>query len=447
MSRKNKRIEEMEQGLSKTGQLFKLAWKNIVAYGWMNAKICFTFACLAFLVCLFTVYNAALNQHRTELINGSISANYVKSATPCEERLVSDGCKIEFSDKIYHYDFSEATQRLLGVSKDLPPTSFTYLSVDGVRYNPYENMTVVCFQEGDEDYLQKYDYIELKQNYKRDSFLSAGTMPKEKNDAVVSAALLEAYGLNADEMIGKEVSLYLKDGKNPDGEGYLQFAAHITGLFDEPLYTLSGHGSTDNAPRFLFHRASDSFQGKTNVQYRYYLTDWPDEETVSAWTKEVFTMKYVGASLVNWVKSLNNVQILAYNLYVIIGLALAIGLILTIFLMIDKYMKVFSRTGGILLTLGMRRSRLYALLLIQLLIICIIAVPISLCFTLIGYNIINYFIVWSTHVELGLSFLRIISMLAVGIAAVVVFLLFFFLYAAMKLRRHTIKQFLTTDAT
>ena len=136
---------------------------------------------------------------------------------------------------------------------------------------------------------------------------------------------------------------------------------------------------------------------------------------------------------------------LASNLYIIVGSALVVGLILTIFLMIDKYMKVFSRSGGIMLSLGIRRYHLYALLLIQLLMLCAIAIPISFGLTVLGYHVINFVVRWATGINLALSILRIIAIFGLGVAVVVVIALGFFALATLRLRHRTIKQFLSAE--
>ena len=270
-------------------------------------------------------------------------------------------------------------------------------------------------------------------------------MPVSKNELLIGEPVLNAYGLKAEDVLGKEITASLKN-LLPFGNPRTLFTARVTGIICEEYYSLMGHDLLGLRPALLFHAESDLFAANAVEYFLYHLENWPEEDTAVAWQEHFANFDYVGASLVDWIDSLNNVQVLASNLYIIIGSSLLVGLVLTIFLMIDKYIKVFSRSGGILLTHGMRRGHLYILLLIQLLILCLIAIPIALVLTAAGYSIINFLVEWATHVSMGLSIARILGMLAIGIASVVAIALLFFVYAALfKLRRRTVKEFLTVE--
>lgn len=173
-----------------------------------------------------------------------------------------------------------------------------------------------------------------------------------------------------------------------------------------------------------------------------FLDDWPDEETTLEW----FAMApntYAGLTYVAKIDSLTSIQTLASNVYIIIGSTLIVSLILTIFLMIDKYIKVLSRFGGILLSAGLPQNKLSLLLLVQLLILCVFAMPLAFILTFGGYYVINTLIRIVTKISLALSAIQIVTTLFIGIAIVIIIALTFFAYGLFHMRKKTIKQLLT----
>ena len=153
----------------------------------------------------------------------------------------------------------------------------------------------------------------------------------------------------------------------------------------------------------------------------------------------------MGSKLVTWVDTLNSLQILANNLYYIIGTTLVIALILTIFLMVGKYVKIFSKTSGIFQTIGLERRKVYTLLLLQLLIICMISLPFALILTSVGYKVINYVLMLLRKVDMSISFDKLIELFGVGVMTVFATALIFFVYAILSIRKQTVKQLLSTE--
>ena len=70
--------------------LFRLAAKNFRSYAWINLRMAFVFACLSFLVCLFTCYNSALSGKREDLLRNTASARYVCLTSATEKSFPRD---------------------------------------------------------------------------------------------------------------------------------------------------------------------------------------------------------------------------------------------------------------------------------------------------------------------------------------------------------------------
>ena len=425
--------------------IFRLACKSVFTHVWMNAKMCFTFACLAFLICLFTVYNAALNERRLEAFHNTMSANYAYSDTTDLSDVVREsGADLVFTSWTKKHRFSEDVRRATGVLMTDPSTDLFMLEIDGTTHQAVSSVPFTCYAMWEGSMFSENDSTELEAVYGYTSLLSAGSIPQERNEFIVSELILDAYELTAEDVLGKEISAYIPNVSAPEEGDIHEFTARCTGVVRREYYQLTGHsGSSDILALLMFSKDSDLFAKNNFNRYFYHFGDWPDSDLLQEWTK--LGIKHVNHAVLTDMHALDDIQVLASNLYIIVGSALVIGLILTVFLMIDKYMKIFSRSGGILLTFGMERRQLYSLLLLQLLILCAFAIPISLALTAAGYGVINFVISWATRVDLSLSSWQIVSMLGIGIGVVVGISLLFFAYAVFMLRKHTIKQFLSAE--
>ncbi len=458
MSKKKSGREEMQAQLREAGEefgrgfsLFGLAFKNVRTYAWMNMKMCFTFACLAFLLCLFTVYNAALNDYRDSLVYGSISANYfyTQDKAKRENFLESNpDVTIIHEDSYLQHSYAKIVSEIHGVGgKNDVTSAYLALGIGDELYNATKTVTMQTVG-ADENLFYDYDYRELKIKFGLSSPFLLGGMPQSADEIAIGEPALEAYGLQAEDVLGQTMTVYMKDTRENADPLVYQFSGKVCGVIHAEYFQLAGHKSTEATyPMLVLHKENPFMLPTatgTVTKYRLFLSEWPDELTALEW-RSVFGTSYRGTTNVSGLDTLNGVQTIAANLYIIVGASLVIGLILTVFLMIDKYIKVFSRSGGILLTFGLERRKLYTLLFLQLLILCVIAVPISFVLTALGYTVINLVVSWATRINLALSWGRIIAMLGLGIGAVIVIALIFFGYAVFKIRKRTIKEFLGVE--
>lgn len=423
--------------MNKRSNLIKLAFKNIVSYKWINFKICFAFACLAFLVCLFTIYNQALTARRGEAFESAVSSNYVYlQGEPDEEQL--ELINAYFPNAV-RYDFMyHSMESHVFNAQGIRSSNFmsNHLSIElsgELLTTEVDDVRASIF--GGELFMPG-DYVELKQRFGLSSMI-IGSMPSSAEQAVLSEPLLAAFGLKAEDVLNKHVSLYVIGEQSPFYEGV------VSGVLVSEYFELTGH-ITMYLMGIVLHEDHPIFmRDGTRFRYSYALDDWLDYNTTLILHDAGF--RYAGSTLADWIDDLDKIQILANNLYYIIGTALIIGLVLTVCLMVGKYIRVFSRTSGILLTFGLEKRRLYGLLFFQLMLICIVAIPLAFALTISGYKVINALLMMMKDINMGVSFVRLIGMFGVGIFTVVAVAAIFFIYATTKLRGQTVKQFLNTE--
>lgn len=431
-----------DMGREKGLNLFKLAAKNMRAYAWLNVKMCFTFACLAFLICLFTVYNAAIDLRKDTYIAESASCNYLITAKKEKlDEFVAVFDDVEFRDTFLSYSYDKAMKSAYGVSTTMT-SKYTMLKVEGEPHLSVKAIGVGTIADPERGIFHKSDVTELRARYGLDSIFLSGGVPETADEVAIGEIAVEAFELG--DVLGKTLECYVI---NPNGDDIFIFGAKVCGIIRKEYYSLSGHDSSGKIrPMFLFHRDSALFADKSKVMtnYRMYLNSLPDAELLAE-AFENNSSGYCGAVRLHRANLLSKVQVLASTLYVIIGTALIISLILTIFLMIDKYMKVFSRTSGILMTMGMQKRTLFALLAFQLAILCAFAIPISFILSFTGYYVIRFLVKFVTHISLDLSIGSIVGILMIGIAIVVTIAAMFFAYVSWCLRKKTVKELLVTS--
>lgn len=428
--------------MSKFWAMLKLAFRNLKEYGWINAKMCLSFACLASLICMFLVYNQALSSRKEEMYEEAISGNYFWSQsskagdTYLEERGLTNYTK-------YSYRVLNLGDRMREVYNDEKApsctTRYVFMTLEGNTYKKRENagsLEVALFTDNP---FNPNDNRALHVKYGVDSPL-IGKMPQSADEAVIAERVFANYGIAPENALGKEISITIDGDKSPI------FMATVCGIVIDEYFSISGHGSDVINPNFILHPESPALSGKQlSARYIYYFDDWIDADTEDL--RDLYynkAFRYGAYVQYSSLQNLDKIQVLANSFYIIIGTALIVGLVLTVYLMIEKYIKVYSTSGGIQLTLGMERKKVYLLLLIQIIMICIIAVPIAVGITALGYSIITSIVQRATSIKMASSILQISGMLSLGILAVLFFAGCFFAYVVHKLRRRSIKQLLNS---
>ncbi len=430
--------------------VLRLAAKNFRAYAWINCKVAFVFACLAFLVCLFTGYNSALSGKRETLEQTTLSARYVCITSTAEKNFPRDFAEEYFPGQegvgfwrqrtyLYlnnrlHLNLSDAICRYITFTaegEELAPLD------DTLKINCY----AASFPFTDDD------RAELLARTGSDEIL-IGRRPQTEDEIVLAEPLLENYGLGQD-FLGKEVSIQVPGDSAP------LFGGKVVGIVKKGYYELSGHDNwhssylpvvmvCDGHP--VFKKVGSAYSVAFTLDRLYTREEAKAiaEDVVDRF-KTAVTITYGGQAETTALWMLDNVLILANTLYVIIGSSLAVGLVLTVFLMMGKYMKVLARAGGMFLAYGMPRGGLVRLLLVQLLLLAAISVPMSALLTVAGYFVIGAAMFAVTGIAMEITAQKLFLMLAVGLAIVAVLSLTFFLVMAVRLGKRSIRELLVTE--
>ncbi|HHX80346.1 MAG TPA: hypothetical protein GX692_04715 [Acholeplasmataceae bacterium] len=420
-------------------KLFILAFKNLKSYLRYNLKLIITTSCLVFLVSLFSAYVISLSNKQKEMKFENISSGYLLSFSEMD----FSKSEITSTKAIFkQFDFSKISEDYFGYAFDYLTAFNVVIEHNSKYYQDSDFDLEISFYSGDaESIFTQNDYQELKLKFGLDEFL-IGSLPKNKSEILVSEKFLKSFGLSFD-LIGQKISIAARNDKNK----YIFENLKISGVIREEYHMLSGHESHFSFTPTVFMLEDNNLftENSENIRtvFRYTFDKLlSKKETLLLEGEDYF---YVGKFTVSTITDINTIQVLTKRLFSIIGIALFIGIILTLYLLITKYIKIFSRSSGILLTCGISIKDLYRLLYLQLLLLSFFSLIISFILTISGFLGINELILRLFYLELGLSAALILKIFIISMLFVIIIATMFYLYIFRKIRRNTIREFLITQ--
>lgn len=423
--------------------LFRLAYNSIRAHKWINLRLCFVFACLATLICLFTAFHVSIASRQQELFDNSISSNYFYGTNEADDVFAQYGMpKASNYYTVGRYNFSSLMKEYVGVAAPTVTANYIALEVNGITYHYSSDGTPSPLWLYTGNVFNELDTAELNERYGiTQPYL--GDFPRDgTNEALISEDILKAYGLKAKDVVGKRIRMYV-EGNLALIPSYID----ITGVIVSEYYTLSGHGETWQISPTVVFAANNRVPFYNVDTLRVYAFDeWTslDYDTLSQIARES-GLAYCAADSYSQRAFLERIRVIVSNLYVVIGSLLVVGLILTVMLMIDKFVKIFSRTGGVLLSCGLKQANLYKLLFAQIVIMFLLALPITLIGAFVGYVLIVELVGLGTGIAMTISSELLVTFSLIGAVTVFAVAMAFFAFSALRLRNKTVKDLLITE--
>ena len=432
-------------------QLTVLSVKSLKAHTWLYARLALAFAVMVFLLCLFSAYSLALNGMQADILAEHAAANQIVSSEPISG--LPDGTE-SFVAKRYdagvYIDNEEGGDEIEDDVEDggfvvRPHVSlYLTLSVEGEEHTREEWSTYYDYNKvfASPQLLTDNDRAELKRMHATDDVLT-GRMPQADNEAVVAERFLDMFELTGDEVLGKTISFVASVEENTVQINNIV----VCGILKRRFHLLSGRDDhVTFCPYLLLSQDNPIFTDSERVKdvYVYSLPYWMSEEQIDSITEQ-YDCWFVGHSWLDDMVRLSIMQTIATKLFVVVGGALVCSVVLMIFLMLDKLIAVFSRDCGILLSCGMQFKQARLLLLTLFAWVCLFAVVIAAILTLVGVLAINAAIFGYFHMQITLSVGAIFALFGIGLATVALIALIYYLYAASRMKRRSIKDFLNTS--
>lgn len=422
--------------------LFRLAYNSIRAHKWINVRLCLVFACLAVLICLFTAFNVSIASRQQELFDNSISSNYFYGTSEADEFLTQYNLPNANKYTVGRYNFSSLMEQYVGQAVPTVTANYIALEVNGNTYhyssegepNPLWLYSGNVFNELDSAELSVR--FGITKPYK-------GRLPSDgTNEALISEDILKAYGLRPEDVVGKRIRMHV-EGNLTLIPSYID----ITGVILSEYYTLSGHSEAwQIAPMVVFAENNRVPFSNIDTLYVYAFDEWSslDYSELSQIAKDS-GLAYCATGSYSQRAFLERIRVIVSNIYAVIGAILVVGLVLTVMLMIDKFVRIFSHTGGVLLSCGLEQANLYKLLFAQIVIMFLFALPIALVGSIAGYALIVRLVGMGTGITMAISADLLLAFSLIGAVAVFAIAMVFFGFSALRLRKKTVKDLLTAE--
>ena len=420
-------------------QIAVLSVKTLKARGGLYAKLALSFAVMVFLLCLFSAYMLALTAMQGDGLAEYAASNQIVSAEPINELLKdSESFVVKRFDATVHEDVDwepgvPDPQMQLTVLMD--STSYT-LEMSIYTYKWNFNRIFAS-----DKLVTANERKELEYMYGSDSVLT-GRLPKSVNEVAVSELYLEEFNLTGEQVLGKTISIVASSEQDVVEISNLT----VCGIIGREYSNLSGkYTARAYNPCLLLSPNNPIFSDGERVSdvYIYSLTDWLSEEATDKLT-ERYDCEYLGWEWAYNMSRIATLQAITTKLYVVLGGALCCSVVLMVYLMMDKLMASFNRNCGLLLSCGMQLKQAKYLLLVIVAWGCLFAVVIAAVMSVVGILGINALIDATFGLVIEISATTALATFGVGVAAIVIVALAYYLYAVRLMKRRTINEFLNT---
>ncbi len=411
-----------------------LSLKNIKAYKKFYIQFVVILVCMVFMISLFSVFSVALSDKQNELAEKSISANYFISNNDNE----FDGGKIDAkfeSLEIVKNTFLSNENLYSGYGSLY--NHLIKIKFNGKIYTTEEYGSFEVFGAKNNNFFTSNDYKEAKVKYGNTDFIT-GNFPQNNDEIVLSSSYLAWFGIG-EEVLGNVIDFVSVKTDSPVITG-----VKVVGILNDNYCSLVGHQYSHYFhPIVIAHIENDLFKNSIDKEkfYIYDFENWPSEDLVSYLQKE-YNAQYIGYSVMSDIQNITAMKEVANVIFLLLGCTLLIGLMLVVYLVINKFAQMFYRNSGILLANGMSRRKLYLLLLLQLLWVSLLSFVIAIIFTICGFYILKYAMSTAFSINLPITFMSIVAMLGVAIAGVVFFVAIIYAFIIYRLKNKNVSEFL-----
>ncbi len=405
------------------------AAKNIAAHGWLNVAFTICLVAFAFIISLFVVIACSLFATQEGMKREEVSSNYILSYEEID-------CAAEDKIELWWLNMSAFTAEDLGTELDYLPSDYVQILFGEKSYSADGEYSLNIYTG--QSLFTRNDYREAEYRLGTTELLY-GSMPAAENEICISELLLEEYGLSAEQVLGQKITLTVKINST-----VLFDDVTVCGVIAAEYYSLNGHGGIET-PTVITSPNNALF-----TEYGYYkvwiysFADWLTESEVEYYT-ENYVCEYVGSGAYEDIALISDLQTVTLKLLAVIVTFICVGTLFCAFLLADKYIRLFARSGGILKAHGFNSKQLNILLLVQVAVVGIVALVLAAALTAAGYVAISALISEFVYIKLislaAWHYILIFAGAAIFTAAVVAL---FLLCGMSRIKKRTVRDLLQT---
>lgn len=412
-------------------KILKVALQNFSAYRKHYFKLISAFVALMFLLTIFTTFSIAITDKYAEIKNKTVSSNYALSYVKLEADKISGDYH---SENVKSIDISSQSKELFGTALDYITTQQLALSLDGNTYKSSSEQFVTLYSSKEWHIFTDNDFAELGV-YAPEQFL-VGSFPNAENEIVLSQEFIDSYNISQD-IIGQKIQIVsarfqdcviLKD-------------MVVCGILTEAYSNLTGHANKGYyfSPSILVSADNDSISMyPQNELYINSFSDWIADSDMEYLTS--IKTRYIGQDSISQIEYVSNLQMVHQQIVLYVGVSLICGIILTIFLILEKLCTATAKNSAMLLTVGTNNRQLLLIYIVQLAFANLIALVISCPVSIGVFEIINYLLDNSLNVRLSISVPLFFNLIGVGFACIAALTLIATVYLIIRLRNKQIRE-------
>lgn len=411
--------------------ILKVSLRNFSAYKKHYFKLICAFIALMFLITLFTIFSIAATDKYTEIKNRTVSSNYSLSSVELENDKIS--CDFH-SEKIQKVDIASRSEELFGHAFDYISTCRIALIIDENAYQSRQDIFVSLYSSNEWNIFTDNDYAEYGL-HETEQFL-IGKFPSSGNEIVLSQEFIDCFNLTKD-IIGQRIQIV----SNNDQECVILKDMVICGILTKEYSTLTGHSNSiiRFSPSILV--SADNTQINRYKQTDLYITSFSD--WLSSSDMEYLTSikaGYVGINSISQIGYVNNLQMVNKQIVLYVGISLICGIILTIFLLLEKISTATEKNSAMLLSVGANNRQLLYIFLVQIAIANLTALAISYPVSIGVFGIINSALSYSLNLRLSVSGFLFLKVMSIGFCCIAGITLATSFYIHIKIKNKQIRD-------
>ena len=411
--------------------ILKVALQNFSAYKKHYFKLISAFVALMFLLTIFTTFSIAITDKYAEIKSKTVSSNYALSDVELEaDKLSAD----YHTESIKTIDVSSQSKELFGTELDFITTQRLALIIEGKTYRSNSEQFVNLYSSEEWQIFTDNDFAELGASAPEQ--LLRGRFPNAENEIVLSQEFLDSYNISQD-IIGQEIQIVSARFQ----DRVILKDVVVCGILTEAYCNLTGHADHGVyfSPSILVSADNDYIESyPQNELYITSFSDWltdPDTEYLTS-----IKARYIGQDSISKIEYVSNLQLIHQQIVLYVGISLICGIILTIFLILEKLCSSTAKNSAMLMTVGTNNRQLMLIYIIQLALANLIALAISCPVSIGVFEIINYLLGYTLNVRLSISVPLFFNLIGVGFACIAGLTLIATIYLIIRLRNKQIRE-------
>lgn len=427
-----------------------LALKNIKTSYKTTAKVISAFTVATVCIICFFSYILSINSQIDDITNNMASYNYIGTNDLSSVLKIVENHKtiteVKQKSPVQFYDDTTSTD-IDNVIMKIGNNAFqgindysNYFQVDFAYTSP-KIVYSVCFNidEYNQDYsiFTASDVKEFNSKFGKKDYMLCGNMINAPKQFIISDYMLEHFGIskeNFNELIGKQISFYIKTNKKPIIENYV-----LVGVIDSDIFYTSCN--RENAQIIISDKNIEQKYDNENCYIRYYTDSFSNTSKLSvAFSNE--NISYDFNQYVNNYDSIEKQQSISYDLIYIVIIFLITALSISIITVMYFYNTEKTKYSAMMLAIGLKQRKL---LLIQMLEVIIDGIFAMLIGSLLSVGLVVLFNLYFSNtigVALVFSPVRLIVLALVVLSYIIILSLIVSLINFIKFKRYTLSEIL-----